>query len=91
MELADQVLFGLGRDLSGALPGGGSCELCLFLTHQSLSVGEGVSGCTLQQCQELSLERCAISKGHLFVCFLPACWLRVALPYAFFFPQGGVL
>ena len=87
MELAAQVLLRLGRDLSGALLGDGGCELCLSLCHQSLSVREGRSGCTLQHCQELSLERCVISKGHLVGCFLPACWLWVALPYTLFSPK----
>lgn len=84
VELAAQVLLRLDRDLSGALPGGG-CELCLSLCYQSLSVGEGASASTLQHCQQLSLERGVTSKGHLFVCFLPTCWLWVALPYPFFF------
>lgn len=86
VELGAQVLLRPGRDLSGALPGGG-CELCLSLCHQSLSVGEGASGCTLQHCRELSLERYVISKGHLFLCFLPTCWLWVVLSYPFF-PKG---
>lgn len=70
VEPAAQVLLRLDRDHSGALPGEG-CELCVSLCHQSLSLGERASGCTLQHCQELSLERCVISKGHLFAFFEP--------------------
>lgn len=87
VELAAQVLLRLDRDRSGALPGGG-CELCVSLCHQSLSVGERASGCMLQHCQELSLERCVISKGHLFVCFLRTCWLQVVLSFPFFSTKG---